>query len=192
MLVKDVAPYEQMKLRMLNGAHSLIAYLGYVARHLRDASSTLAPLAGFDFSVYAKALLERFSNPAIAHETYQIAMDGTEKMPQRIFGPEIACLGRGARARSYAFAVAAWMRYCLGVTDRGEPYALRDPREAEILPCIADRRESPQGLADALFALPGLFPSELVEAAPWRAEVVAILSMMLERGVSGAVEFEIE
>lgn len=210
LLVEDVAPYERMKLRMLNGAHSLIAYMGHVAgvvyvrdvmrdrsmvslveRHLRDAAGTLAPLAGIDFSVYAKALIERFSNPAIAHETYQIAMDGTEKMPQRIFAPAVACLERGACARSYAFAVAAWMRYCLGVTDGGAPYALRDPREAEILSCVANRRERPRELADALFVLADFFPSELISALSWRAEVVAMLSMMIERGMRGAIEFEI-
>ena len=210
LLVEDVAPYERMKLRMLNGAHSLIAYLGHVAgvkyvrdvmrdesmahlveRHLGAAAATLSPLSGIDFSGYAKALVERFSNPAIAHETYQIAMDGTEKMPQRIFAPASECLARGACARSYAFAVAVWMRYCLGVTDSGVSYALRDPREAEILICMENWGEDPQKLADALFSLPDLFPDILISALPWRAEVVTILSMVIERGVRSAIEFEI-
>jgi fructuronate reductase len=211
LLVKDVAPYERMKLRMLNGAHSLIAYLGHVAgaayvrdvmrdegmaslvnRHLRDASATLAPLPGIDFSAYAQALVERFSNPAIAHETYQIAMDGTEKMPQRIFAPAVECLQQGRSARTFALAVAVWMRYCLGVTDCGTSYALRDPREAEILACIADQRESPQALADALFSLQDFFPEGLRSALLWRAEVVTILSMLLQHGVRAAIAFEMQ
>lgn len=113
-LVPDVAPYEQMKLRMLNGAHSMLAYCGHltgkvyvrdvmadpalaalVARHMDAAAATLDPGTGLNPSAYRDQLLTRFRNPHIAHKTYQIAMDGSQKMPQRIFAPAQDAVRRG-------------------------------------------------------------------------------------------------
>jgi fructuronate reductase len=206
--VDDVAPYERMKLRMLNGTHSMLAYAGFlsgrryvrdvmadpslariVARHLRAAAGTLAPLAGIDLDDYARALAERFANPAIAHETYQIAMDGTEKLPQRLLAPAAELEPGGGDRRPFAFAVAAWMRYALGRTDAGEPYTLRDPREAEIARAIAGAGAA-EDMVSALHALPGLFPAALAEDAVWKEEVAGILAAMLERGMAGAVALE--
>ncbi len=206
LLVRSVAPYEQMKLRMLNGAHSLIAYLGHVAgeryvrdvmnnetmaaavrNHLAAASKTLAPLDGIDLADYANDLVQRFRNPAIAHETYQIAMDGTEKLPQRIFAPAIDALSRGDDAGVYALAVAAWMRYCLGKDENAVSYALRDPREAEIANCLAGQGSSAADTVDALFSLPGFFPAQLLTATLWRHKVLRYFTLMLERGMVGAL-----
>ena len=105
-LVEDVRPFELMKLRMLNGTHSSLAYLGYLAGHetiadtvadpvfagfvrrlwTREIIPTLAPPPGEDLGRYADALFARYSNPAIRHRTWQIAMDGSQKLPQRILG----------------------------------------------------------------------------------------------------------
>lgn len=207
--VKDVAPYEAMKLRMLNGTHSMLAYAGFlsgrryvrdvmrdaalaklVRRHLKAAAATLAPLEGIDTDDYARALAERFANPAIAHETYQIAMDGTEKLPQRILAPALHALDNGQDLRPFAFAVAAWMRYCTGRTDDGATYALRDPREAAIRAALAGAGDGAGGIAEALFTLPGLFPAALAAEKRWRGLVEEILSAMLQKGVSRAVAEE--
>ncbi|MDN3712921.1 hypothetical protein QWZ10_16330 [Paracoccus cavernae] len=104
-LTSDVRPYEAMKLRMLNGSHSMLAYAGFlsgrpfvrdvmadpalsllVRRHLGAAAASL-PEGAPDPAAYAEALVARFQNPAIAHATAQIAMDGSQKMPQRILRP---------------------------------------------------------------------------------------------------------
>ncbi|MHA1547863.1 MAG: mannitol dehydrogenase family protein, partial [Alphaproteobacteria bacterium] len=178
--VTDVLPYERMKLRMLNGAHSMLAYAGFLAgctyvrdvmrhrdlamlvnRHLHAAAATLEPLDGVDFSDYAEALTARFENPTIAHETYQIAMDGTQKLPQRLLQPAEAALAANTDIRPYAFAVAAWMRYCLGVKDDHTPYALRDPLDEIIAAALRPLDRDARALADALHALPGLFPATL-------------------------------
>jgi fructuronate reductase len=197
-----------MKLRMLNGTHSMLAYAGFlsgrrhvrdamadpamtrlVERHLRAAAGTLAPLAGVDLDEYARALVQRFANPAIAHETYQIAMDGTEKLPQRLLAPAAEVAAREGDLRPFAFAVAAWMRYALGRTDEGEAYALRDPREAEIARALAGER-SPAGIAAGLHRLPALFPAVLADNPVWTRQVVGILATMLDRGMAGAVALE--
>lgn len=172
--VPDVTPYEKMKLRMLNGAHSMIAYAGFVrglrtvgeamadaeiARRVREhmaaAAATLDPLPGTDFAAYGSALETRFLNPHLAHETYQIAMDGSQKMPQRIFAPALDALRRGQDLAPFAFATAAWLVYLRG------PHDLRDPRSPELSPPTLDH----------IFALPDLVPAALGQNPRWRRSV---------------------
>jgi fructuronate reductase len=211
LFVADVAPYEKMKLRMLNGSHSMLAYAGHlaghryvrdvmadrdlsrlVARYLGAAAATLEPLEGIDFRDYAQALTTRFANPAIAHETYQIAMDGSEKLPQRILAAAAEVAGRGGDTRPFAFAVAAWMRYALGRTEDGTAYDLRDPRSPEIAAAAEAAGREPAALAAALQALPGLFPARLRDDPAWSGLVAAILGVMLDRGMKGAIAAEAE
>lgn len=208
--VADVAPYEKMKLRMLNGTHSMLAYAGFLAghryvrdtmndaalarlirRHLGAAAATLAPLPGIELAGYAAQLQERFANPAIAHETYQIAMDGTQKLPQRLLAPALETLGAGAPLRPFAFAVAAWMRYCLGRSDTGENYALRDPMEAEISSRLRGL-DNAAAIIDSLSTLPGLMPPALAGASAWQEPLNDILTRMLRDGVGQAIAREAE
>jgi fructuronate reductase len=206
LFVADVAPYEKMKLRMLNGAHSMLAYAGFlaghryvrdvmqdkalaarVARHMQAAAATLDPVPGVDLAQYSADLQERFRNPAIAHQTYQIAMDGTQKLPQRLLEPAMAALERGQSIDAFAFAVAAWMRYALGRKENGEAYTLRDPREKEIAEVLEKAGSDAGAIARALFALPGLFPSALNGNTGWTDAVKRKLSVMTEVGMRAAI-----
>ncbi|WP_157015650.1 mannitol dehydrogenase family protein [Mesorhizobium xinjiangense] len=210
LFVKNVAPYEKMKLRMLNGSHSMLAYSGYiaghkyvrdvmadgdlgalVARHMAEAAKTLDPVPGVDLSQYAGDLGRRFANPVMAHETYQIAMDGTQKLPQRIIEPALAAQERGLALDAYCFAVAAWMRYALGVDEAGERYALRDPREQDIAAALSGCGRDASMIVDALLALPGLFPAPLVEAREWRRGIARRLAVMLGEGMGAAIAAEV-
>lgn len=142
----DVAKFEMMKLRMLNGAHSMLAYVGFhcgykyvrdvmqnepmvqlIRRHMRSAQTTLDELEGVDFNLYAQDLIDRFRNPSIAHETFQIAMDGSEKMPQRVFAPAVSDKLNRAQRRPFVFATAAWLRHVSGSQHDCSSYILRDP-----------------------------------------------------------------
>jgi fructuronate reductase len=209
LFVADVAPYEKMKLRMLNGAHSMLAYSGFlaghryvrdvmgdpalaalVARHMKAAATTLDPVPGVDLSQYASDLQERFRNPAIAHETYQIAMDGTQKLPQRLLEPAIVALERGQGIDAFAFAVAAWMRYALGRKEGGESYALRDPREKEIAAMLERAGKDAGAMADALLALPGLFPAALGGNPVWTDALKRRLALIMDKGMRAAIEEE--
>jgi len=206
--VADVRPYEQMKLRMLNGVHSLLAYAGFLSgcvyvrdamkkdclrilarRHMDAAGATLPGLRGMDPERYRDDLLARFANPEIAHETRQIAMEGTEKLPQRIFSPATEALAKGGNVRPFAFATAAWMRYCLGKTEDGKPYPLQDPRAEEIRAVVADATQAGP-VATALHRLPGLFPAALYENSRWRGCVVDILQNMLANGMAQTCALE--
>ena len=207
--VDDVAPYERMKLRMLNGCHSMIAYAGFLAkcpyvrdamanadiaalvrRHLVAAAETLEPLSGIEFIDYATELTNRFSNPEIAHETYQIAMDGSEKLPQRFLEPAIWALDHKQDIRPFAFGVAAWMRYCLGVHDDGSQYALNDPRENKINEAIQSVDRNAFAISEALHGIAGVFPSDLTNNQTWRFAVEDALSLMLSGDMTSAIAAE--
>ncbi len=209
LFVSDVAPYEAMKLRMLNGAHSMVAYAGFLAghefvrdamadaslaslvrRHLLAAAATLNELPGIDLETYAGELVARFANPAIAHATYQIAMDGTEKLPQRLVAPALDMLAAGCSARPFAFAIAAWMRYCMGQTEAGVAYALRDPRDAAIVAAVAAAAGDPAALAARLLALDDVFAPAVVESQAFATEITRLLSDMVEKGMRAAIDTE--
>ena len=204
----DVRPYEEMKLRMLNGAHSMIAYAGFlcgcrhvvdamrdpalcilVRRHLSAAAATLPPVAGVDFDEYAESVVVRFCNPHLRHETHQIAMDGTEKLQQRILAPAVVFLDSGRPPDSFAFATAAWMRYCLGRMDDGAHYDLRDPQAARLA-AIAGRSGCAADLVQCFMDLPGIFPDRLRSSEAWAGAVSRRLRLMLREGVRRAVDAE--
>ena len=127
-MVADVTPFEEMKLRLLNGAHSGIAYLGQLLGHAtvadamaspaiarfvaglwRESIETLPRDAGLDPVPYTGELARRFSNTALRHRTAQIANDGSQKLPQRIVAPALERLAQGRGIAHLAFAVAAWI-----------------------------------------------------------------------------------
>ncbi len=130
-LTNDVAGYEQAKLRILNGAHSTLAYLGLLrkrqttrdamadaalARFVRmlvsdDIAPGLTPPAGFDLAGYIEDVLARIANPAITHHLGQIAWDGSQKLPYRLFASIEAALKARRPIDRLAVPVAAWMRF---------------------------------------------------------------------------------
>ncbi len=151
--VTDVAPYEKVKLRLLNGAHSALAYLGGLAGHeyiaqalaedalaafarrlmLCDAAATVDAPAGMEPDGYADAVIRRFSNAALRHRCAQIAMDGSQKLPQRLLGTAGDRLASGAVPQWAGLAVAAWMRHVWTErTDDGRPFPLDDPMAATL------------------------------------------------------------
>lgn len=198
LFVKDVAPYENMKLRMLNGTHSMLAYLGFVQGciyvrdvmaqaslakivdyHMQAAAKTLQPLNGIDFDDYRAQLIERFENPNIAHETYQIAMDGTQKLPQRIFAPAIDCVNNGFPVDSFALATASWVRYCLGKMPDGTQYELRDPRADEISQAILGADNNTEMMFLNLSRLSNFMPSELSNNVLFSEKTIKYLDLLI-------------
>jgi fructuronate reductase len=180
-MVADVHPYETMKLRLLNGSHSTLAYLGYLAgyetvaeaiadpgmarliRGLMDeeAGPTLRLPPGADLERYKTALIARFRNPALRHRTWQIAMDGTQKLPQRLLGAVRDRLAAGLPIARLALGVAAWMRYAAGVDERGQPIDVRDPLAETLAEIAAGAAGDPDRLADGLLGLTAVFGTDL-------------------------------
>jgi fructuronate reductase len=147
----DVRGYEMAKLRLLNGAHSTLAYMGlerghetvaqamrdgalaaFVERLMRDdIAPSLAPPAGLDVAAYIGAILRRFANPAIEHRLAQIAWDGSQKLPYRLLDTVRAARAAGRPIERLAMPVAAWLRFVEAKARSGEP--LTDPMAERLL-----------------------------------------------------------
>lgn len=182
-LVSDVLPFEQMKLRMLNGSHSFLAYLGYLAGYqyinecmedpnykraahnlmLKEQAPTLS-VKGINLQDYADSLIARYSNPSLKHRTWQIAMDGTMKLPQRMLDSVRWHLQNGGDFSLLALGVAGWMRYVGGVDDAGAVIEIKDPM-AEKLAQIVSNSEDGEARVNALLALHSVFGDALAKNA---------------------------
>ena len=168
-LAADVAPFEAMKLRLLNGSHSALAYLGCLAGHetvadamddpgiaafiprlMQETVPTLSMPAGSDLVAYQAALLDRFRNKALRHRTLQIAMDGSQKLPQRLIAPMRERLAMGLGIGCHALAIAAWMRH-VALSPPDDPMAERLTRLA------AEAGPNPARLGPALLGLTAIF-----------------------------------
>jgi fructuronate reductase len=204
-LVNDVIPFEEMKLRMLNGSHSFLAYLGYLAgyQHINDcmeddnyrhAAHTLmlkeqAPtlkVKGVDLAHYADLLIDRYSNPALRHRTWQIAMDGSQKLPQRMLDSVRWHLAHQSRFDLLALGVAGWMRYVGGVDEQGNAIEVCDP----LLPVIQQTvKQSPEGEArvKALLGIEAIFGKELPLESAFVKHVTNAYLLLLEKGAKATV-----
>lgn len=178
--VADVVPYEEMKLRMLNGSHSFLAYLGYLGgyAHISDtmtdagyrkAAFDMMMLAqapslkmpeGTDLEAYAKLLIDRFTNPSLKHKTWQIAMDGSQKIPQRMGGSLKFHLDQGSEFKWLAAGIAGWMRYVSGVDEQGNEIDVRDPM-ATMLRSVCDQHGLNVTVVPALLGIEAIFPREI-------------------------------
>jgi fructuronate reductase len=205
-LVDHVEPFELMKLRMLNGSHSSLAYLGYLGGYqyvseaiadpgllrlvhglmTEEVSPTLS-IGREALLAYRDRLLERFANPRLKHRTWQIAMDGTQKLPQRLLGTIRDRLAAGQSFERLALGVAGWMRYVTGVDEKGQPIDIKDPM-AERLVAIGRRvGANAEALASEYLAIKEVFGADLSGNAVFGAAVTAKLADIFERGALGAV-----
>ena len=206
-LVKNVAPYEHMKLRLLNGSHSTLAYLGYLAGYQtvadamkdhalaqlisdlmeHEAAPTLTMPDGADIPRYRASLLTRFRNPALKHRTWQIAMDGSQKLPQRLLGTVRDRLAAGQSIDRLALGVAAWMRYVTGVDEQGAPIDVRDPLAPRLATIAAAAQSEPEALARGLLALEMIFGEDLPQNAAFTEPVIAALQSLYARGAKATM-----
>lgn len=203
-MVQDVLPWEQMKLRMLNGTHSFLAYLGYLAGYahinecmeddaFRDAARRLmldeqAPtlrITGVDLTDYADSLIARFANPALQHRTWQIAMDGSQKLPQRMLEGIRVLIQRESRWPLLALGIAGWMRYVSGVDERGNPIDVRDPLSDKIRSLVESSSDAER--VSALLTLSEIFGIDLPNNPSFVAAVSDAYRRIAEDGARQAV-----
>jgi fructuronate reductase len=202
--VPDVAPFELMKLRMLNGSHSTLAYLGYLAGHeyvagaiahpvfralisdlMTDEVIPTLPQPRGELEAYRDALLVRFANSALKHRTWQIAMDGSQKLPQRLLGTIRDNLAEGRIARRALLGVAAWMRYVTGTDDRRKPIDVRDPLAAQLKALGDEAAGSPDAIVRRMVGLRDIF-GDLGTHDALVAELVRSLSLLLHEGATAS------
>jgi fructuronate reductase len=195
-----------MKLRLLNGSHSTLAYLGYLAGYetvadtmkdanyrrlaegvMDDAATTLKMPPGADVAAYKRALIERFENPALKHRTWQICMDGSQKLPQRLLGSIRDRLAAGAPLDRLVMGVAGWMRYVTGIDEQGKPIDVRDPLGARLRSIADGTGLAADRLAAALLDVREIFAADLAADPRFRTAVTETLSHIITRGAKSAV-----
>ncbi|WET40868.1 fructuronate reductase [Citrobacter enshiensis] len=204
--VKDVVPFEMMKLRMLNGSHSFLAYLGYLGGYetiadtmqnpaYRDAAlalmldeqaPTLSMPEGTDLTGYAEILIARFTNPSLKHRTWQIAMDGSQKLPQRLLDPIRLHLAKGENYRHLALGIAGWMRYVSGVDEKGNSIDVVDPLAAQYQ-AIYQQYPSIEERVRALLAIDTIFGHDLSDNSDFIEHVTAACQQLHRMGARAAV-----
>jgi fructuronate reductase len=181
--VTRVAPYETAKLRMLNGAHSALAYLGLARGHelvaeaiadpplaelvnqlmRAEAAPSFEPAPQQDLNAYADQLTARFANRARPHRLSQIAMDGSQKIPQRWLETLRDARSQGRRCPAILQALAAWIAYV-----RGARFTVEDPAAQELAGLW--QQHGVNGIAGALFGAGGRFP-QWTASAPELAQL---------------------
>jgi fructuronate reductase len=204
---RDVAGWEKAKLRLLNGAHSAIAYLGGLAGHAHvhqamaapgfgaliealwdEAEATLDPVDGFDPAQYRAQLSARFANGALMHRTHQIAMDGSQKLPQRWLQTILATRAAGRPVPpALALALAGWMRWQAGVDDAGAGFVVDDPLAAETAAALAAGDGNRAAEVRNLLAIEAIFGSELPADAAFVAELTRAYTAIADGSAGAAV-----
>ncbi|GAB3689925.1 mannitol dehydrogenase family protein [Saccharopolyspora tripterygii] len=202
----DVEPFELMKLRLLNGTHSLIAYLGALdgcdliaestARpHIAEAADrlmredylpTLTMPSGIEFEDYSKQLFTRWSNSALGHRTRQVGSDGSTKLAQRV--PEAAALHleAGRMPQHLALCVAAYLRCTTAPRATEHTAALADPAAERI----RTAHDSASGTGDFVAAAlrDGLLGDALAAHREFQARVAEFVDVLAAHGVAAATE----
>ncbi|HEX8155834.1 MAG TPA: mannitol dehydrogenase family protein [Solirubrobacteraceae bacterium] len=204
----EVQRYEQLKLRLLNATHSLIAYLGLLAgarsiaqaiarpeiraaaEHLVHAElrPTLDAPTQVDVARYADELFERFANRAIDHRTSQVASDGSAKLPVRMTAAILHHTKRGIVPRGLALAVAAFVR-CLatpGAYAAAELGSIADPQR-ERLEDLGRRARDSRELVEAVFEL-GIFAPQVAEASAFVAAVAELHAVLATHDHHAAIQ----
>lgn len=204
-VVADVAPFEEAKLRMLNGSHTAMAAIGSVAGLACISDCVADPgirrfvhglmtdevgplLSRPDWPAYRDELLQRFANPTLRHRVHQIATDSSQKIPQRWLPSILSHLQQGRVPRRLAFAAAAWMRSLRGLDQAGLTYAINDPM-ASTLQTLAQRHASDtQATVQALGTLPAIWGEALPRHTAWLDAVSQALASIDRLGIIPAVD----
>ena len=200
----DVTPYEEMKIKLLNGSHLALTYLGFLkgyryvhetmndplfVRYIRaymdlDVTPQLAAVPGIDLESYKDTLIERFSNQAIADQLERVCSDGSSKFPKFTVPTLNRLISDNGNLERASLVVAAWALYLKGVDESGMSYRIPDPRAEFCQALVADDVLITQRLLEVeeIFGL----------AIPRSAEFVAAfeqnLNNLRDLGVSGTLE----
>ncbi len=205
MFVSDVLPYEEMKLRMLNGSHSFLAYNGSLAGYefiyqcmadpvlnaavfhlmVEEQAKSLNPALNLDVEQYARLLVARFSNPHIKHRTSQIAMDGSQKLPQRAIDPWRTLQARKVKGTALAVLIAGWLHYIIGAVSRGQ--AIADPLNAEFHARVS-QFDSSWKQAHALLQIESIFGTLACDNTSFLHEIRLAFLTIESEGVRDAIK----
>ncbi|MQT56020.1 mannitol dehydrogenase family protein [Pseudomonas sp. FSL R10-0399] len=203
-LTDDVTPYEEMKIKLLNGSHLALTYLGFLKGYRfvhdtmndplfvaymraymdKDVTPQLAPVPGIDLAVYKNTLVQRFSNQAIADQLERVCSDGSSKFPKFTVPTINRLIADGAELKRAALVVAAWALYLKGVDETGQTYAIPDPRAEFCQALVADD----ELIVQRLLGVEEIFGTAIAQSAEFVAAFDWCLNSLREVGVSGTLE----
>jgi len=202
-LVPDVAPYELMKLRLLNASHQALCYLGYLSGYRYahevcqddlftgfllgymddEATPTLRPVPGVDLEAYKQQLIERFANPEIRDTLARLCAESSDRIPKWLLPVVRQQLANGGTVRRSALVVAAWARYAEGVDEDGRPIDIVDRRKEAVMSRAQRQTDDPL----AFLRDPDLF-GDLVDDEQFTTEYLAALESLHEHGARATLE----
>ena len=205
--VADVAPYELMKLRILNGGHATIAYpsallgIHYVHEAMahpliahffhwlehKELMPTVPAIPGVDFEAYYRKVFERFSNPAIGDTIARLCLDGSNRQPKFILPAVRDRLKAGLAVDGLALEVALWCRFCAGTDDAGNPVHVPDDNAASLTAHALKARKDP-----AAFLCQETIFGDLAGAARFTEAFGRSLDALWSRGVMKVLEEAVE
>ncbi|MDB5297768.1 MAG: Mannitol dehydrogenase domain protein [Phycisphaerales bacterium] len=203
-LVADVEPYERMKVRLLNGGHQAMCYIGLLLgyRHApeamgdgqvrslvrlfmdREVTPLLPPVPGIDLEDYKKTLRSRFASPATNDQLGRISTDGSTRIAGFVLPTIAEQLVRGGPIHIGAFTVAAWIRHLSGRDDHGGELPFADP----VADVLRERAAAGGADASAVLSIPELFGKNLSTSQRFVDEVNVSLRTFAERGARAALE----
>ncbi len=160
-LVKDVVPYELMKLRLLNASHQALTYFGYLSGYRyahevtqnklfadfllnymkEEAMPTLDPVPGIDLDEYRHTLIERFSNPEVRDTLARLCAESSDRIPKWLLPVIRSRLDAGGDIRRSAAVVASWARYAEGTDEQGQPIEIVDRLKDSLMTVAAKNRK---------------------------------------------------
>lgn len=207
--VDDVAVWEAMKLRLLNAAHSSLAYLGvplglatvdeavadpslrtFLERLWQQVEPTLPGQVRGEVGPYTRSLLTRFANPALRHSLLQISADGSRKLPQRLLSSLRQARRAGLPHGALLLGVAAWMHFLIGEPDpcarAASRWSVDDPLAGQLLP-LAREGTGLRARVGALLGVQAVFGDDLHQDAGLRDALTQSLERLQTQGARAAI-----
>jgi mannitol 2-dehydrogenase len=199
----DVAPYELMKLRILNGGHAAIAYpsalldIHFVHEALEDPQvraflekltrdeimPTVPPPPGVSLEDYRTLIERRFANPKIGDTISRLCLDGSNRQPKFVLPAVLDRLEASASVKGLTLVSALWCRYCAGTTESGKPIPPNDPSWDRIQAAAKAARQDPK----AFLAMRDIF-GKLADDPVYVREFSQALSRLWSKGVRATLD----
>lgn len=203
-VVADVGPYELMKLRLLNGTHSAMGYLGFLAgyQYIHEAITDplinkyirtmnheeviplLPKIKGIDFGEYSHTVLERFSNPAIKDQVSRICLMGSGKMPKYVLPSITEQLAKAdGKYELLTLGVAGWFRYLTGYDMVGKEFEIQDVMASTLIQAAREGGRNPQPLLN----IKTLFDADLRDNKEFVQKLTEALEYVSDKGPLEAI-----
>ena len=205
-ITENVAAFEEMKLRLLNGTHSAMAYLGYLAgyqtvaqtihdndfarfiRNMMDVEITPSiAIQDVDLDRYKDQLIARYQNTALQHRTWQIAMDGSQKLPQRLLRTLDHALAHQLATPCIYLTIAAWMTYVSGVDEQGHTIDVQDPLSDQFAAIWQQYGQNLPEVVNRFLAIDKIFSPQLANNPAVVKGLTQALNQIIQYGAKASV-----